>query len=400
MDLRSGFPYSLLQYGVIASYPSLQQNIATDVAIIGGGISGALTAWHLSQAGFDVVVVDRRHIGMGSTAASTSLLQYEIDVPLYELINKVGEKNAIRSYHLCRETIHTMTSLAHKLRVKNGFRNKPSFQFASYLKHKTNLQKEFSLRKKIGFRVQWLDENDIRDRYGFQKPCGILSADGAEADAYLLTHALLQKSISRGLKVFDHTEINRISHHKKGVELITNDRKKISARKLIIACGYESQRYIPKKVQDLHSTYAIVSEPGPKKKFWYKNSLIWETKDPYLYLRTTADNRIIIGGKDVPSSNPWKRDELISSKAKALESAFKKLFPAIPFRTDFKWAGSFASTKDGLPYIGSIPQRPHTFFALGLGGNGITFSLIAARIIRDNLMGKKNPDAGLFSFER
>src|SRR5204863_3626562 len=134
MDLRSGFPYSLLQYGIIASYPSLQQNIATDVAIIGGGISGALTAWYLSQAGFDVVVVDRRHIGMGSTAASTSLLQYEIDVPLYELINKIGEKNATRSYHLCREAIHIMASLAHKLRVKDGFRTKSSFQFASFLK--------------------------------------------------------------------------------------------------------------------------------------------------------------------------------------------------------------------------------------------------------------------------
>ena len=206
MDLRSGFPYSLLQYGIIASYPSLQQNIATDVAIIGGGISGALTAWYLSQAGFDVVVVDRRHIGMGSTAASTSLLQYEIDVPLYELINKIGEKNATRSYHLCREAIHIMASLAHKLRVKDGFRTKSSFQFASFLKHQTNLQKEFSLRKKIGFRVQWLDEKDIRDRYGFRKPGGILSADGAEADAYLLTHALLQKSIGRGF-VFGNTGI-------------------------------------------------------------------------------------------------------------------------------------------------------------------------------------------------
>ncbi|HET6993855.1 MAG TPA: FAD-dependent oxidoreductase [Chitinophagaceae bacterium] len=400
MDLRSGFPYSLLQHGIITSYPSLQQNIATDVAIIGGGISGALTAWYLSQAGFDVVVVDRRHIGMGSTVASTSLLQYEIDVPLYELINKVGEKSATRSYCLCREAIQIMASLAHKLRVKDSFRKKPSFQFASYHKHQTNLQKEFSLRKKIGFPVHWLDEKDVREKYGFQKPCGILSADGAEADAYLLTHALLQKCISRGMQVFDHTEITKISHRRKGVELITNDRKKISAHKLVIACGYESQQYIPKKVQDLNSTYAIVSEPGPKKEFWYKNSLIWETKEPYLYLRTTADNRILVGGKDIPWSDPQKRDKLLSSKARALELSFKKLFPTIPFRTDFKWAGSFASTKDGLPYIGSIPQRPHTFFALGLGGNGITFSIIAARIIRDNLIGKKNTDAGLFSFER
>jgi glycine/D-amino acid oxidase-like deaminating enzyme len=128
--------------------------------------------------------------------------------------------------------------------------------------------------------------------------------------------------------------------------------------------------------------------------------LIWETATPYLYLRTTNDNRILIGGKDIPFTNPVKRDRLINQKTKTLERSFTKLFPEIGFKTDFKWAGAFASTKDGLPYIGSIPQKPHTYFALGFGGNGITFSAIAANIIRDLLAGKKNADAGIFSFDR
>src|SRR5688572_15752396 len=101
MDLRSHYPYWLLRHGILHTYPSLVKNISTQVVIMGGGISGALTAWHLQQAGFDVVLVDRRHIGMGSTAASTALLQYEIDTPLHKLIDKVGEKNAVKSYLLC-----------------------------------------------------------------------------------------------------------------------------------------------------------------------------------------------------------------------------------------------------------------------------------------------------------
>jgi glycine/D-amino acid oxidase-like deaminating enzyme len=400
MDLRSDYPYWLLRRGIIRSYPSLQQDAGADVAIIGGGISGALAAWYLVNAGFKTILVDRRHIGMGSTAASTALLQYEIDVPLYELINKVGEKNAVRSYLLCREAITTLAAISAKLRMEDNFIKRPSFQFASYRKDKKNLEKEFSLRRKNGFVLHWLDEKDILDKYGFARPGGILSDNGAEVDAYQLTHALLAKCISKGLRVYDHTEITKIHHHKKGIELLTSDDKKIKVRKLVIACGYESQQYIPKQVQDMQSTFAIISEPHGQKKFWYKNSLIWETKEPYLYLRTTADNRIIVGGKDIDSSDPIKRDKMLSSKARALEQSFTQLFPSIPFRTDFKWAGSFASTKDGLPYIGSIPQRPHTYFALGLGGNGITFSVIAAQIICDILKGKKNDDAKIFSFNR
>ena len=87
-------------------------------------------------------------------------------------------------------------------------------------------------------------------------------------------------------------------------------------------------------------------------------------------------------------------------KTKSLERSFAKLFPQIEFKTDFKWAGTFASTKDGLPFIGSIRQRPHTYFALGFGGNGITFSAIAADLIKDLLAGKKNKDAAIFHFDR
>ena len=90
----------------------------------------------------------------------------------------------------------------------------------------------------------------------------------------------------------------------------------------------------------------------------------------------------------------------LPAKAKALEQAFRKLFPAIHFRTDFKWAGTFASTKDGLPYIGCLPNKPHTYFALGFGGNGITFSVLAAQIITRMALGLQDDDARLFNFNR
>lgn len=400
MDLRSDYPYWLLRKGIIHSYPSLQDDARTDIAIMGGGISGALTAWYLVQAGFDVLLVDRRHIGMGSTVASTSLLQYEIDTPLCNLVEKVGEKNANRSYILCREAIDEIAAISAKLKAPHAFRRRPSFQFASYYKHVEGLKKELEARKKIGFSIEWMEEKDVIATYGFSRPAGLLSKHGAELDAYGFTHALLKKSTGKGLRVYDHTEIIRIIHHKRSVELHTGEGKKIKARKLVIACGYESQYYIPKKVQELHSTYVVISEPHEQEKIWYKNSLIWETRQPYLYLRTTDDNRILVGGKDTPTSDPVKRDRLLTTKAKALKESFHQLFPSIPFHIDFKWAGSFAGTKDGLPYIGSIPQRPHTYFALGLGGNGITFSVVAARLIRDVLTGKQAEDLRIFSFNR
>jgi glycine/D-amino acid oxidase-like deaminating enzyme len=400
MNLHSPLPYWLLRHGIINSYPSLNRDIKTEIAVMGAGISGALVANQLCQAGHKVVVVDRRHVGLGSTAASTALLQYEIDKPLHELIKLVGEKNAIKGYKLCRKAISDIEKICHQLNDTGLFVRKPSFQFASLKKDFDELKNEYLLRKNAGFSIQWLEEDNISKKFGFTKSAGLLSQDGAEVDAYKITHSLLKKCISKGLRVYDNTEVIAIRHHKHEVELLTANKKKIRAKKLIIACGYESQQYISEKVQELQATYAIASEPYEHKNFWYKNALIWETATPYLYLRTTSDNRILVGGKDIPFSNPNKRDSLLSQKTKSLERSFAKLFPQIPFKTDFKWAGTFASTKDGLPYIGSIRQRPNTYFALGFGGNGITFSIIAANIIKDLLAGKKDNDADIFKFDR
>lgn len=400
MDLRSPNPYWLMKNGLISNYPSIAKNEKTDIVVIGAGITGALCAWHLANAGFSVIVCDKRHVGMGSTAASTALLQYEIDTPLRELITKVGEANAVRSYELCAYSIAAVEKITRQFEGAAGFVNRPSLQYASFKKDVSDLNEEFKLRKKHGFQLSWWDAEKVKATMGFTAPAAIYSRLGAEVDAYRLTHHLLQSILRKGAKVFDNTAITQINHAKKSVELKTEQGFIIKAKHLVIACGYESQQYIPQKVETLHSTYAMVSEPMPDEDFWYRNCLIWETADPYLYLRTTTDKRVLIGGLDDDFYSPEKRDAKIPAKSKQLLTSFQKKFPDIPFRIDFQWAGTFASTKDGLPYIGTIRQRPHTWFALGFGGNGITFSLLAAEQITAALSGKSDPDMNIFSFNR
>ena len=400
MDLRSDSPYWLLKSGVIKNYPSLSSDKTTDVVIMGGGITGALVAWHLCRKGFKVIVVDKRHVGMGSTAASTSLLQYEIDTPLTELADKVGEKNAVRSYKLCIKSIYDLQKICKGFKEDVGFELKESFQYASSKKDAADLAKEYALRKKHGIDLSWMTESAVKRKFGFAAPAGVLSRDGAAVDAYQLTHALLDQATKWGLQTYDTTEVTHIHHQRKKITLGTSTGSKITAKHLVIACGYESQKYIPKKIEELNSTYAIISEPFAQKKLWHDNCLIWETATPYLYMRTTPDNRIIVGGKDDKTSNPNKRNKALPKKVRELEKAFNRLFPEYHFKTDFQWAGTFGETKDGLPYIGSIPQRPNTSFALGFGGNGITFSVIAAQMITDKLTGKPNRDNPIFGFNR
>jgi glycine/D-amino acid oxidase-like deaminating enzyme len=400
MNLKAGYPFSLIKNGLVASYPKLEKNIRTDVVIMGGGISGALVAHHLSQKNISCVIVDARSIGLGSSCASTSLLQYEIDTPLHKLSELIGEKEAARAYWLCREAIDKLVVLADKIGFTD-IQKRKSLYYAAAKKDVAGLQKEFAARKKHGFKVQWLEDSAVAEESGIHAPAAILSADAGQTNAYMFTHALHKYNIKKGLAVYDRTTITTIKHSSKGVVLQTENGCTIKAKKLVYATGYEVGKYIDKPILKLQSTYAIVSETlSLERPYWKNDMLLWNTANPYLYMRTTPDNRIIVGGRDEDFYSPAKRDALIGAKTKKLTNDFKKIFPDINFTPEFSWTGTFGSTKDGLPYIGSYKKLPDSYFALGFGGNGITFSIIAAELITGLVQGDKNKDLDLFSFIR
>jgi glycine/D-amino acid oxidase-like deaminating enzyme len=399
MKLRAGYPFWLIKDGLPFSYPKLEENIKTDVVIIGGGISGALVRYYLVEAGIKCITVDARTVGLGSTCASTSLLQYEIDVPLVELIKISHKEKAERAYHLCNDAITKLGEIAAKLKFTD-FTMRDSLYFAAYKKDVSFLQKEFDARKAAKFNVEFLNRAQIEKDYGISSPAAILSHHGAVTDAYKFVHELLRHRHTNKPDVFDRTKIVKRINHKNGVTLTTENGHSIQAVKVVYATGYEVTEMLDKPIVKLQSTYAIISEQFNHKPFWKNQAVLWNTADPYLYMRTTNDRRILIGGRDEDYYNPTRRDKLIERKAKLLANDFKKLFPEIVFNTEFSWAGTFGSTKDGLPYIGAYKPYPHSYFALGFGGNGITFSQVAAEIIVDLLQGKSNPNANLFAFDR
>ncbi|MBE0542568.1 MAG: FAD-binding oxidoreductase [Verrucomicrobia bacterium] len=400
MNLTSSHPFWSVNNGLPADYPSLQRDVSCEAVVIGGGITGALVAVHLAEARVTTLLLDKRDIGTGSTSASTALLQYEIDVPLRELIKKVGPVAARRSYGLCREAIGKLERLATRLKINCGFARKPSLFLARYKSEIPDLREEFRLRRKMGIKLEFFDEPAIRKRFPFTRPAALFSKDGGQVDPHRLTHGLLAAGQRAGLEVCDRTEMRRMEQTRRGVRITTKNGFQITARRAVIAAGFESKELLRGAAGTLKSTYALISEPLPKISGWHQECLIWESGSPYLYLRTTTEGRVIIGGEDEDFVNGKRRDALISQKTRTLVKKFGRLFPDQPLEVAYAWAGTFGETKDGLAYIGVHPRFPHAYFALGYGGNGITFSLIAAELIRDAFLGRKNGDASIFRFGR
>lgn len=400
MDLLSGTPFWPLKNGLLASYPPLEKTIRCDVAVIGGGVTGACVAYELSRAGCAVVVLDRRDIGAGSTAGSTCLLQYELDTSLTELAGRMGESAAVRSYRVCEEAIGRIAEMAEAAPAECGYQRRECLYGASRARDVAALHAEYLLRRRHGFKVRYWDRARVTAAGTLPFHAALVSRPAAEIDVHCFMHGLHRAAVRRGARIFDRTTVRQCRANRTGVVLDTDRGAKVRARFVVVAAGYEAATFVRLRGMRLRSTYALVTEPLPAFPGWPGRRLIWETARPYFYLRTTPDNRVIMGGSDEPFTDAVLRDRLLPAKTGQLLRRFHRWFPGIRAEVAYAWAGTFAETVDGLPFIGPHPSFPRGYLALGYGGNGITFSVVASGIIRDFWSGRANADAALFRFGR
>jgi glycine/D-amino acid oxidase-like deaminating enzyme len=395
-DLRTGQPiwHAPHRHGV--PHEPLAADIRTDVLVIGAGITGAMIGEALSAAGREVAIVDKRGLAKGSTAASTALVQYEIDTPLIDLTGKIGRANAIRAWRRSRLAVDALATRLRELGPVAATERSTLFLEGNRLDAE-GLLREKAARQAAGLASVFLDRTHVRSRFGISGRTALLIYGGFVVNPRTTTLAFLRAATARKAKVFAPVDIAHIENGQSAVVATSREGHRITANRLVFATGYEVPKKLPRAGHKVISTWAIATAPQ-RRNLWPGQSMIWEASEPYLYLRTTPDGRIICGGEDEEFSDEAARDRLLFRKAKALSRKLKRLLPEVDAEFEYFWTGSFGQTRTGLPKIGQIPGKPRCWVALGYGGNGITYAQIASDIIVGALTGQPAVDADLYEF--
>ena len=153
-----------------------------------------------------------------------------------------------------------------------------------------------------------------------------MSFGNLAADPRRLAAGFLRAALKRGAKLYAPVEVTDVKPRAASVKATTKAVPAITARHLIFATGYEIPDGVPRKDNSIVSTYVIATASQPHA-LWEGQCLIWEASDPYLYLRTTSDGRVICGGEDEEFSDEAKRDALLAEKTAALEKSLRALPP-------------------------------------------------------------------------
>ena len=374
----------------------LTRNIQCDALVVGAGISGALIAESLTDAGLRVVVVDRRGALRGSTAASTSLIQYELDRPISMLAGMTSRDRAERIWRRSKLAVDALRERTRQLGIQADQVDRDSLYLSGNLLDRAALMREADARRRAGLNTTFLERSEVQARFGVRGRSALLSYDNFEADPRRLAGGFLGAAAARGMRLYAPVEVTGVHATRRSVEASTRDGPAIRCKSLVFATGYEKPKAVHSKTHRVYSTWAIATRPQPRAT-WPTACFIWEASDPYLYMRVSPDNRVICGGEDEEFSDEEARDALIESKKVTLERKLKALFPRLDTRAEFAWCGSFGFSTTGMPAIGAIPGLPNCYAAMGYGGNGITFAMIAAQMLRGLITGTGDADTDLVS---
>jgi glycine/D-amino acid oxidase-like deaminating enzyme len=393
-DLRSGDPaWDEGDYSVPLSTPAPRY---CDVAIIGAGVMGAVLAERLTADGHRVALLDRRPPAHGSTAASTAQIMWAMDLPMRELAARLGEAEARRCWQRVYKATRAFAARMDNIGIPCHRTDRPTLYLEGTTLDARGLAEEVAFHTRAGLPTDLLTADAIATRFNIAPRAGLVSTGGFELDPVKLTLGLLNRALGRGATVCWPCDVVALETEKNAVVLALENGGRISARHAIFAGGYERSPLLLPPAFELLSTFVMATPPRTAP-LWREHAMIWEASDPYLYIRTSRDGRIIVGGEDIDAFDPARRDRETSERTSIIaHKAAALLGLDAPLSVDRRWSAMFGSSPDGLPAIGPAVNLPGVWLSAGFGGNGIAFAALASEILTSALSGRLDPDAACF----
>lgn len=361
---------------------SLNQSIETDVCIIGGGISGLTTAYLLSKAGRRVIVIDDGAIGGGETCRTTAHLSNAIDDRIYRIEKWHGEEKAKLAVDAHTRAIGEIERICETEAIDCDFSRVDGFLIDAGEESDDDLQKELEAAHRAGFAdVEFVGRAPIRDfdtgrclRFPRQGQFHILK--------YL--SGLAQAVEQNGGRLFSNTRA--IEWKGEGApEVKTASGQTIRAKSIVLATNYP---IMSKMFAELpaYRTY-VIGARVPKDSV--EKCLIWDTADPYRYVRTQAENDydvLIVGGEDHRTGQDDNADEHFGKLVQWTQKRFPQAEEIL-----YKWSGQFLETHDGIAFIGKFSSsEPNVYLITGDSGMGMTHGTIGGMLVSDLILGRAN----------
>ncbi len=373
-------------------YPKLDKSLGVDVAIIGGGITGLISAYLLSLQGKKVIILEKNKVGSGATEYTTAFITQVIDTHYSDLLNMIGQNKAKLVANSHKKAIDLIESIIEKEKIECDFKRCSNFLYANSPQEAEKLSKELGAMKKLD-----IDANFIisKDKLGFDNFGCIETKNQAKFNASKFITALAKTLVKKGVVIFEGSLATSIESNGNIVS-IKVAKHTVTSDVAIVATHEPFNKPLSLYFKKGFYTSYVLSAAIPKGTI--KEGIYEDMENPYHYFRIDPDKEhdtITIGGEDHRSALKFSKKKIFSN----LEKYLKSILPGVKYEITGKWSGPILEPVDGLPSIGHLGKE-NILYAMAFSGNGMTYAAIGAQYFTDFIT-KKNTDwANIYAANR
>lgn len=357
----------------LPTFEPLNQDIKTDVLIIGGGITGILCAYMLEQAHVDYVLVEAKEICSGVTENTTAKITSQHGMIYHKMLKRFGTEKTRLYLDSNEKALAEYRKLCQNIAC--DFETKDNFVYT------------LSNREKLEQELEALHELQFPAQHVANLPLPFATAGAVKFVDQAQFHPLkFLAKLAEGLRIFEHTKVQEIKAEKN--ILATTPHGTITADKVIVATHFpflnKHGMYFLKMYQ--HRSYVLALEKAP-----FLDGMYIDESQTGLSFRN-YDNLLLVGGgshRTGKHGGNW-------AELSALSQTW------YPDATEsYRWATQDCMPLDDIPYIGQYsPNTPNLYVATGFHKWGMTSSMAAATLLRDLVLEKGNPYAAVFNPSR
>jgi glycine/D-amino acid oxidase-like deaminating enzyme len=386
------------------AYPRHRGASSSDVVIIGGGLTGCVTAYAFAAAGAKVTLLEAAQVGHGSSGSSSGWLNDDPGVGFAELEPLVGVRGAKHAFQSWRRASLDFASLLRRLDIKCFIEPHSAVTVAVTPEQLTRLTREQKARRSAGFDTPLLNARAVAGEVALSATAALRVRDGATLDPYRACLGLAASAARKGALLFGETPVTKVTFNRKTAEVLTAAGR-IHTRRVIVTTGLPTPLY---KSLARHfyfrTTYFTQTEPVPAKirtQLGRREAVLRDSGQPPHLIRWVGEDRLLVAGADAESPAARLREKVIVQRTGQLMYELSTLYPDISgIQPAFGWAADYARTTEGLPCIGPHRNFPHHLFAFGDASQGVAGAYLASRVLLRHHFEEMDPADDVFGFHR
>ena len=384
-------------------YSRLRGAQTAQVAIVGGGLTGCLTAYACAVAGIKVVLIEGDRVGHGASARVAGLLLAEPGPSFRDVEKLHGVRTARTVFESWRHASLDGAALLKRLKIKCALQPLDDLLVSTRDEEK-GLRREFEARSKAGLDVAWASSTQLRKMAAPESAGAIRVADATAVDPYRACLGLAAAAASRGAIVVERSHVRSVKFGRRDVEIVAEGGS-VRAETVVVTTGTATSEFKPlRRHFNRRERYLVLTEPMPgavRKGFGDRNVTFATTRRPPHRVRWTQDDRILIAGAEQDETPERRKAAVLVQRTGQLMYELLTMFPEISgLVPEYGWEAVSGETADGLPYIGPHRNYPRHLFALGSGGDSVTGAFLAARLLVRALRDAPAKEDGVWGFTR